>query len=121
MILQHLASDHKGQLVDILARAAKLPVCEADENMPMKAGKNYVLTPDRYLTIVDHGLFIEPPNQPRGLRMPIEHFMRSLAETAVSRAVGVVLAGTGKDGWAGLRAIKGAGGLLLPHDPETAL
>lgn len=53
--------------------------------------------------------------------MPIDHFMRSLAEKAASRAVGVVLSGTGNDGCAGLRAIKGAGGLLLPHDPETAL
>ena len=121
VILQHLAPDHDSQLADILARAAKLPVCEADENMPVESGKIYVLTPDRYLTIVDHGLFIESPNQPRGLRMPIDHFMRSLAETAASRAVGVVLSGTGNDGCAGLKVIKGAGGLALAQDPETAL
>ena len=121
VILQHLAPDHDSQLADILSRAAKLPVCEADENMPVESGKIYVLTPDRYLTIVDHGLFIEPPNQPRGLRMPIDHFMRSLADTAASRAVGVVLSGTGNDGCAGLKAIKGAGGLALAQDPQTAL
>ncbi|MBS7670965.1 chemotaxis protein CheB [Croceicoccus gelatinilyticus] len=121
IILQHLAPDHDSQLADILARAAKLPVSEADENMPVEKGHIYVLTPDRYLTIIDHGLFVEPPTQPRGLRMPIDHFMRSLADAAASRAVGVVLSGTGNDGCAGLKAIKGTGGLALAQDPETAL
>lgn len=121
VILQHLAPDHDSQLADILSRAASLPVLEADENMPVTKGHIYVLTPDRYLTIVDHGLFVEPPTQPRGLRMPIDHFMRSLADTAGSRAVGVILSGTGNDGSAGLKAIKGAGGVTLAQDPDTAL
>ena len=121
VILQHLAPDHDSQLGDILSRAAQLPVLEADENMPVESGHIYVLQPGKYLTIVDHGLFVEPPTQPRGLRMPIDHFMRSLAEAAGDRAVGVVLSGTGNDGTAGLRAIKGAGGVSLVQDPETAL
>jgi|TARA_R100000049_G_C1957062_1_gene115525 two-component system CheB/CheR fusion protein len=121
IILQHLAPDHDSQLGDILSRSSDLPVLEADENMPVSSGHIYVIQPDKYLTIVDHGLFLEPPTQRRGLRMPIDHFMRSLAETAGNLAVGVVLSGTGNDGTAGLKAIKGAGGVTLAQDPETAL
>ncbi|MBB3034826.1 chemotaxis protein CheB [Alteriqipengyuania lutimaris] len=121
VILQHLAPDHDSQLGDILTRAAKLPVLEADENMEVASGHIYVIQPGKYLTIVDHGLFVEPPTQPRGLRMPIDHFMRSLAETARERAVGVILSGTGNDGTAGLKAIKGVGGVALAQDPQTAL
>ena len=121
VILQHLAPDHDSQLADILSRSSKLPVQEADENMSVASGQIYVLTPDRYLTIVDHGLFVEPPTQPRGLRMPIDHFMRSLADTAGARSIGVILSGTGNDGTAGLQTIKGVGGVALAQDPQTAL
>ncbi|KHK90789.1 histidine kinase [Novosphingobium malaysiense] len=121
VILQHLAPDHESQLADILGRAAKLPVLEADKDMPVEPGRIYVLVPDRYLTLVDHGLFVEPPTEPRGLRMPIDHFMRSLADSAGTRAVGVVLSGTGSDGTNGLRAIKGSGGVTLAQEPESSL
>ncbi len=121
VVIQHLAPDHDSQLGDILGRAANLPVLEANKNIAVECGHIYVITPDSFLTIVDDGLFVEAPTQPRGLRMPIDHFMRSLAETAGERAVGVILSGTGNDGTAGLRAIKDAGGAALAQDPETAL
>jgi two-component system CheB/CheR fusion protein len=52
--------------------------------------------------------------------MPIDSFLRSLAEVAPGRAVGIVLSGTGSDGTIGLRQIKAAGGLTLVQDPASA-
>ena len=121
VILQHLAPDHESQLVSILSRSAKLPCVEAEEDLAVDPGHIYVLPPNRYLRIVDHGLFVEMPEDPRGSRTPVDYFMRSLAETAGSQSVGVVLSGTGSDGTLGLRAIKGAGGLTYAQSPETAL
>ena len=121
IVLQHLAPDHESQLVSILSRSAKLPCFEAQENMVVEPGSIYVLPPDRYLSIVDHGLFVEPPQEPRGSRMPVDYFMRSLADAAGTKAIGIVLSGTGSDGTLGLRAIKGAGGLTFAQSPETAL
>jgi len=121
VILQHLAPDHESQLVNILARAAQLPCRQADENMVVEAGHIYVLPPDRYLSLLDQGLFVQPPLERRGSRMPIDYFMRSLAEAAGAQAVGVVLSGTGSDGSLGLRAIRGAGGITFAQSPETAL
>jgi two-component system CheB/CheR fusion protein len=57
---------------------------------------------------------------PRGLRLPIDFFLRSLAEDRQERAIGVVLSGMGSDGVFGLRAIKEKGGLTLAQEPASA-
>jgi len=52
--------------------------------------------------------------------MPIDAFLRSLAEDQGENAVGVILSGTGTDGTLGLRAVFGAGGLCLVQEPASA-
>ena len=59
------------------------------------------------------------PTEPRGLHMPIDAFLRSLAEDQGDNAIGIVMSGTGTDGTLGLRAVFGAGGLCLVQDPAT--
>src|SRR5260370_21059455 len=54
------------------------------------------------------------------LNVAIDQFFESLAEECGSRAIGVVLSGTGSDGTAGLRAIKAAGGLTFAQNQESA-
>ena len=121
VILQHLSPDYESQLTSILENAGELHCTEADHEISIEPGRVYVLPPDKYLRIADHGLFVDAPDAPRGQRMPIDYFMRSLADSAGECAVGVVLSGTGSDGTLGLRAIKGAGGLTFAQSPETAL
>ena len=62
---------------------------------------------------------LEPVTR-RGFRLPIDYFFRSLAEDQGERAIGIVLSGTGTDGTLGLKAIKGAEGLAIVQDPESA-
>jgi two-component system CheB/CheR fusion protein len=52
--------------------------------------------------------------------MPIDHFMRSLAEERHSLAIGVILSGTATDGTLGLEAIKAEGGLTFAQSEKTA-
>src|SRR5262249_733662 len=52
--------------------------------------------------------------------LAIDHFFESLAEEQGSRAIGVLLSGSGSDGTAGLRAIKAAGGITFAQDEESA-
>ena len=47
---------------------------------------------------------------PRGLRLPIDFFLRSLAQDQQEQSIGVILSGMGSDGTLGLRAIKEKGG-----------
>nr|AUN37506.1 chemotaxis protein methyltransferase CheR [uncultured bacterium] len=60
---------------------------------------------------------------PRGderIPHPIDYLFTSLAREKQSWAIGVVLSGTGSDGAAGLREIKGAGGLTFAQDQTSA-
>lgn len=68
-----------------------------------------------------HGvLHLLKPSETRGMRLPIDFFLRSLAQDQQERSVGVILSGMGSDGTLGLRAIKEKEGVVLVQDPATA-
>jgi two-component system CheB/CheR fusion protein len=68
-----------------------------------------------------HGvLHLLEPVSPRGLRLPIDFFLRSLAQDQQEHSIGVILSGMGSDGTLGLRAIKEKAGVVLVQDPATA-
>ena len=54
------------------------------------------------------------------LRSPIDLFFRTLADTNHSRAVSVILSGTGSDGSTGIKRIKEHGGVSLAQNPNEA-
>src|SRR4030065_1954470 len=51
--------------------------------------------------------------------MPVDSFLRSLAQDRSSNAIAVILSGSGSDGSMGGRAVKGEGGIVFAQD-ETA-
>jgi two-component system, chemotaxis family, CheB/CheR fusion protein len=59
------------------------------------------------------------PAAPRGQRLPIDFFFRSLAQDQRERAICIVPSGTGSDGTQGVRAIKGEGGMAMAQNPES--
>lgn len=68
-----------------------------------------------------HGvLHLLAPASPRGLRLPIDFFLRALAQDRQEHSIGVILSGMGSDGTLGLRAIKEKAGVTLAQDPATA-
>ena len=119
VMVQHLDPSHSSILADILQRSTAMPVVEATDQMPVVPNRVHVIPPNRDMGIFHGVLQLSVPFEPRGLRMPIDAFMRALAEDRDKDAVGIVLSGTGTDGTLGLRAIFGAGGLCLVQDPET--
>jgi two-component system CheB/CheR fusion protein len=54
------------------------------------------------------------------LRLPIDFFLRSLAEDQQERSIGVILSGMGSDGTMGIRNIKEKGGVVLVQEPASA-
>lgn len=72
------------------------------------------------MSILHEVLHLFEASEPRGQRLPIDHFFRSLAEDSKERSIGVILSGMGSDGTLGLRAIKEKGGLALVQDPDSA-
>lgn len=120
VLVPHLDPDHASILADILQRAAAIPVAEAEDEVIVRPGHVYIIPPNRDMSIARGALKLCEPERPRGQRMPIDAFFRSLAEDCGERAVAIILSGTGTDGTQGLRAIVGAGGIGLVQDPATA-
>lgn len=120
VLVAHLHPDRASLLQDILRRDTSMEVVEATDQMPLQPDRVHIIPPNRQIAVF-HGLLqVIHPETPRGHRMPIDIFLRSLAEDQAENAVGIILSGTGSDGTLGLRAIHGAGGLCLVQDPATA-
>ena len=120
VFIQHLDPKHHSMLAEILARATAMPVSEAADGMPVEADHVYVIPANADLAIADGTLKLTPRTQAAGSHMPIDQFLRSLASECGSRAIGVILSGTGSDGSAGVEAIKAAGGVTFAQDTATA-
>jgi two-component system CheB/CheR fusion protein len=120
ILVSHLDPSHASMLGEILQRITTIPVIEAGNHMMVEPDHVYLIPPNREMTIFHGVLQLSVPNQARGMRMPIDTFLRSLAEDVGEKAIAVILSGSGSDGTLGLRAVQGAGGVSFVQDPATA-
>jgi len=120
VIVQHLDPDREGMLVELLQRHSAVPVVQASDQMVVQPDHVYVIPPGRDLSILNGTLQLMEPPEPRGLRLPIDTFFKSLAQDRQQRAIGVILSGMGSDGTLGLRAIRQAAGACFVQTPATA-
>jgi two-component system CheB/CheR fusion protein len=120
VVVQHLDPTHKAMLAELLQRATTMPVREVTSGVCVEPDVVYVIPPNAGLTVSGGRLHLSPPTQPRGMRLPIDLFLCSLARDQGERAIGVVLSGMGSDGTIGLQAIKVQSGLTLAQEPASA-
>ena len=90
-----------------------MPVVQVKDRQKVEPDHVYVIPPNKDMSILHGVLHLLPPASPRGLRLPIDFFFRSLAQDQQERSIGVILSGMGSDGTLGLRAIKEKGGGAL--------
>jgi two-component system CheB/CheR fusion protein len=120
VMIQHLDPKHKSQLGELLQHASKIPVLQAENEMEVQPDRIYVIPENVSMTIADGKLRLHPRKEHEAPPMPIDMFFRSLAEDHQSKAIGVVLSGTGCDGTLGIEAIKGEGGITFAQDDHTS-
>ena len=120
VFIPHLDPTHSSIIKDLLAKETGMPVAEVTDGIKVAPNRIYVIPPNKLMTIDDHNLRLSPREMPRGGHMPIDHFMRGLAEAMGNRAIGVILSGTGSDGVLGMAEIQARGGVTLAQDPATA-
>jgi two-component system CheB/CheR fusion protein len=119
VVVQHLSPDHKSMMNNLLARHTKMPVIMVEDEMPIEANQVYLIPPGTIMHVTAGHLHLTPKN-PRGLTLPIDIFLFSLAEVYGKHALGIILSGTGTDGTRGAVAINAAGGFLMSQEPESA-
>jgi two-component system CheB/CheR fusion protein len=120
VIVSHQDPDRPSLLAEILAKSAHLPVAQAAEGGRAEPGRVYVAPPGRYLSIREGVFHLEHAVERGHPPLPVDFFLRSLAEDLGTRAVGIVLSGTGSDGTLGLAAIRSEAGLTLAQPPDEA-
>jgi two-component system CheB/CheR fusion protein len=120
VMVSHLSRTHKSMLTELLAKSTRMPASQVTGTTPVAADHVYVIPPDMNLSIVDGAIQVTPIDAGRHPPAAIDFFFRSLAESRKSRAIGVLLSGTGTDGTLGLAAIKAEGGITFAQDEASA-
>src|SRR5207302_10770213 len=120
VLVQHLDPTHESALTELLTKTTEMPVREVTDATLVEPNHVYVIPPNVDMIISQGILRLTPRTETRGHHMPIDRFLRSLAEDKGSNAIGVILSGTASDGTLGLAAIKGEGGITFAQDEKSA-
>lgn len=120
VLIPHLDPNFKSQLSELIMRHAQMEVSEVVDNDKIKPNHAYIIPPNKNLAIDNGRLITSEPHNPRGMRLPIDFFFRSLALQQKENAICIILSGTGTDGTFGLREVKGVGGMVMAQEPKTA-
>ena len=120
ILVQHLAPDHTSILSDLIQRYTRMQVFEVEDGMQVQINCTYIIPPNRDMALLNGNLQLIVPAIPRGHRLPIDFFFRSLAQDQHEQAIGIILSGTGSDGTLGAKAIKAEGGIVLAQEIKTA-
>src|SRR6202012_4146127 len=120
VLVLHLDHAREGKISEILARITPMPVVQAQDGLRVEPDHIYVIPPNCEMTI-DHGVLHLRDREPhRSANTTIDTFLRSLAVSHGSDAIGVILSGTASDGTLGLSAIKGEAGITFAQEPISA-
>jgi two-component system CheB/CheR fusion protein len=120
IVIQHLDPNHVGMLPELLQRCTNMIVNQVKNHMEVKPNHVYVIPPNKSMSILNGYLHLFKLTEPRGLRLPIDFFFRSLADDQQEKSIGIILSGMGSDGSLGLKAIKEKNGIILVQDPLSS-
>ncbi len=120
ILVPHLDPTHKGMMPELLGRCTSMKVVQVEDGMPVRPNHIHIIPPNKDMTILRGILHLQEPTAPRGVRAPIDLFLRHLAEDQEERSIAVIMSGMGTDGTLGVKAIKEHLGLALVQDSRTA-
>jgi two-component system CheB/CheR fusion protein len=120
VVILHLSPEYESRLAEVIQSAATIPVSQVVASVQVEPDHVYVIPPNKGLTLSDGMLIVSAVTGYEERRAPVDIFFRTLADTHDSRAVCVILSGSGADGSMGLRRVKEYNGLVLVQDPAEA-
>lgn len=119
LVVLHLAPGFDSALADWLATAIPFPISVASDGMPLPRHGVVLAPPDRHLIVQGDRLRLLNTPPLHSCRPSVDHLFDSMTELG-PRGVGVLLTGMGKDGAAGLLAMRRHGALTIAQDEATS-
>lgn len=123
IVAQHMSkTGHADLVVRVLGRKSALPVVEATNDMAVEPDTVYLL-PAGFDGVLDNGrIHLRAPDVRHFSAPSVDVLFASIARSAGTAAIGVVLSGAGSDGVIGARAIRTHGGqVLVQRTGSTAI
>ncbi len=122
LIVQHIADGFAKSLVDWLNGVSPLTVKVAQAGEKIAPGVAFIAPTGFHMEVTKDGAInLTKGPEEEGQRPAANVMMRSVAESYGRNALGVVLTGMGRDGGAGLLAIKRKSGATLAQNQESCV
>jgi two-component system CheB/CheR fusion protein len=120
VIITHLEPHHPSLLAEIISKSTTMEAVQVENDMVVQRNKVYVIPPGKDMRITDSTLHLSDRAPGPDQFLPIDDFLRSLAEDRKEDAFAIILSGNGSDGSLGIRAIHANLGMIMAQSPETA-
>jgi two-component system chemotaxis response regulator CheB len=122
LIVQHMPAHFTTTLAERLNSISAVSVREARDGDRPIAGVVYVAPGDRHLEVTERGFLRVTDGAPvNGCRPSADVTMAGVARAFGQRAIGLVMTGMGRDGAAGLSAIRQVDGVTLAQDQASSV
>lgn len=122
LLVLHLPELFAAAFTEWLDGQLPLPVRSAEDRAPLPEGGVVLLPPpDRHLSLRGGHLHVHRGPERHSCRPSVDVLFEAVATEVGSSAVACLLTGMGRDGAAGMAAIRAAGGLTLAQDAESAV
>lgn len=125
LVVQHMPRGFTTHLAERLQRMSRVYVREAEDGDSPMTGHVYVAPGGRHLSLRREAggiaLAVEDGAPVWGVRPSADVLFAAVASHYGPRAAGAVLTGMGRDGAAGLRAIRASGGWTVAQDADSSV
>jgi two-component system chemotaxis response regulator CheB len=123
LFVLHIAEPFGRAFVEWLDRQSSHRVAypRSGELVSRTPGRIVVAPPDRHLIVRDGRLWVIDGPERHSCRPSVDVMFESVASEYASNAVGCLLTGMGRDGAAGLLAMRRAGALTIAQDEATSV
>lgn len=121
VVVAHHLGPVASRLEKVLGRTSRLPVRWAADGGEVEPGVVHLCPPRTMVRWEPDGTFTVRRNDGRSSLGLVDELFASAADALGRHLLAVVLTGTGSDGTAGARTVRGAEGTVVAEDEETAV
>jgi two-component system, chemotaxis family, protein-glutamate methylesterase/glutaminase len=120
--VQHISRGFLDGMLEWLRGQCPLPIEQAGPGTTPRPGRVYFAPEGRHLILAADKRFANTPGAPGDLHCPgVDRLLTSVAQCCGPAAAGVLLSGMGRDGAAGLKAMREAGAPTIVQDESSSV